>query len=112
MSTEEALKAFVETCDKPHVTGKEMQDAVVILTESIRTELQNDPEFRTDPLSEKIGALIRHIVRDCAKKCLAFTRLEKYETTKREEMLQDIQDAEIALQLAVSIEEGISQNEK
>lgn len=112
MTTEEALKAFVETCDKPHVTGKEMQDAVAILTVSIRNELQNDPEFRTDPLSEKISALIRHIVRDCAKKCLAFTRLEKYETTKREEMLQDIQDAVIALQVAASIEEGLSRDEK
>lgn len=112
MTTDEALKAFVSACDNPRATGKEIQDASAILAASIRDELQNDPEFRTDPLSEKISALIRYILRDCAEKCVAFTRLEKYETTKREKMLEAIQDALIALFVAVNIEESISQNEK
>lgn len=76
MTTEEALKAFVETCDKPESTIEEKSDAFVTLTESIRNELQNDPEFCSDPLSAKIRVLIRYIKKDYAKKFVAFTQLK------------------------------------
>lgn len=112
MSTEEALKAFVETCDNPESTIEEKSDAFAKLTESIRNELLSDHEFCTDPLSEKIRVLIRYIKKDYAKKFLAFTRLEKHETAKRDELLQAIQDACIALQVAVELKDNISQNEK
>lgn len=112
MTTEEALKAFVETCDNPESTINKKLDAFVILTASIRNELKNDPEFCSDPLSEKIRVLIRYIKKDCAKKFAAFTRIEKHETAKHDEMLQAIQDACIALQVAVELKDNISQNEK
>lgn len=111
MSTDEALKKFVETCDKPESTIEEKSDAFGKLTESIRNELLSDHEFCTDPLSEIIRVLIRCIKQDYAKKFLAFTRLEKHETAKRDEMLQAIQDACIALQVAVEIAESIRRNE-
>lgn len=112
MSTEEALKAFVETCDNPESTIEEKSEAFITIKESVRNELQNDPEFCSDPPSEKISALTRYLKKDCAKKFAAFACLEKYETTKRDEILQAIQDALIALQVAVELKDNISQNEK
>lgn len=108
MSTDEALKKFVETCDKDGVTLGEMTDAFKELEKTLYHPLQCDSSFCDAPLNEKINALADYTLMNRVKKFVKFINLKPDKTIKRAETLQEIQDAcrnfQIAYVLKVSAE--------
>ena len=112
MSTEEALKAFVETCDKDGVTLGEMTDAFKEVGATIYHPLQCNSEFCNATLSKKIRMFADYMRVERAKVFVKFINLKPDETEKRAETLREIQEVCKTLQIALTLEAIADPNEK
>lgn len=112
MSTEEALKAFVDTCDKPGKTLSEMTDAFKALEVTIPHPLQCNSEFCNATLSKKIRMFADYMKAERVKKFVKFINLKRDETVKRAETLQEIQETCKTHQIALVLEASVDPNEK
>lgn len=111
MSTEEALKTFVETCDKEVGTLGEMTDAFKEVEATIAHPLQCNSEFCNATLSKKIRMFADYMRLERAKVFVEFINLKPDETIKRAETLQEIQDTCRTFQIALILEASIDPNE-
>lgn len=111
MSTEEALKAFVETCDKEVGTLGEMTDAFKEVEATIAHPLQCNSEFCYATLSKKIRMFADYMRVERAKIFVEFINLKPDETIKRAETLQEIQDTCRTFQIALTLEASVDPNE-
>lgn len=112
MNTEEALKAFVETCDKDGVTLNEMADAFKALEVTIPHPLQCNSEFCNATLSKKIRMFADYMKMLRVKKFVKFINLKRDETVKRAETLREIQETCKTHQIALTLEACADPNEK
>lgn len=111
MSTEEALKAFVETCDKPGRTLSEMTDAFKEVEATIPHPLQCNSEFCYATLSKKIRMFADYMRVERAKIFVKFINIKRDETAKRAETLRKIQEVCKTLQIALTLEAIADPNE-
>lgn len=111
MNTEEALKAFVETCDKDGVTLGEMTDAFKEVEATIAHPLQCNSEFCNATLSKKIRMFANYMRVERAKVFVEFINLKPDETTKRAETLREIQEVCKNVQIALTLEACADPNE-
>lgn len=111
MTTEEALKAFTETCDKPVGTLGEMTDAFKELEATIPHPLQCNSEFCNATLSKKISMFADYMKMERVKKFVKFINLKPDETIKRAETLQEIQDTCRTFRIALILEASVDPNE-
>lgn len=111
MTTEEALKTFVETCDKPVGTLGEMTDAFKELELTIPHPLLCNSEFGYATLSKKISMFADYMKMERAKKFVKFINLKPDETIKRAETLQEIQDTCRTFKIALILEASVDPNE-
>lgn len=111
MSTDEALKKFVETCDKDGVTLGEMTDAFKEFELTIPHPLQCNSEFRYATLSKKISMFADYMKLERVKKFVKFINLKPDETIKRAETLQEIQDTCRTFRIALILEASVDPNE-
>lgn len=111
MTTEEALKAFVEICDKPVGTLGEMTDAFKEVEATIPHPLQCNSDFCNATLSKKIRMFADYMRVERAKIFVEFINLQTDETIKRAETLQEIQDTCRTFQIALILEASIDPNE-
>lgn len=111
MTTEEALKAFVETCDKPVGTLGEMTDAFKEVEATIPHPLQCSSEFCYASLSKKIRMFADYMRVERAKVFVEFINLKPDETVRRAETLQEIQDTCKTFQIALVLEASVDPNE-
>lgn len=112
MSTEEALKAFVETCDKPGKTLSEMTDAFKELEATIPHPLQCNSEFCNATLNKKIRMFADYMRVERAKIFVKFINLRPDEAAQRAETLREIQEVSKTLQIALTLEASADPNEK
>lgn len=112
MTTDEALKAFVETCDKDGVTLGEMTDAFKEAESTIPHPLQCNSEFVYATLSKKISMFADYMRVERAKVFVKFINLKPDETDARAETLQEIQNTCKTLQIALTLEAIADPNEK
>lgn len=112
MSTEEALKAFVETCDKSGKTLSEMTDAFKALEVTIPHPLQCNSEFCNATLSKKIRMFADYMRVERAKVFVKFINIKRDDTAQRAETLQEIQEVCKTLQIALTLEACVDPNEK
>lgn len=111
MNTEEALKAFVETCDKDGVTLGEMADAFKEVGATIPHPLQCNSEFCNATLSKKIRMFADYMRVERAKVFVKFINIKRDETDKRAETLREIQEVCKTLQIALTLEASADPNE-
>ena len=111
MTTEEALKAFVETCDKKVGTLGEMTDAFKEVGATIAHPLQCNSEFCNATLSKKIRMFADYMRVERAKIFVEFINLKPDETDKRAETLRKIQEVCKTLQIALTLEAIADPNE-
>lgn len=115
MSTEEALKAFVETCDKDGVTLGECVDAYEALEKTVRNPVQQgcQADFRkAKTLEDKIRLLhsVVFIVRSslfCKYSNATFLKEIYGEQINRERVLQEIVDFFKFQQVFLWLEESV-----
>lgn len=112
MSTEEALKAFVETCDKPGRTLSEMTDAFKELESTIPHPLQCNSEFAYATLNKKIRMFADYMKAERVKKFVKFINLKPDEIDARAETLREIQEVCKIHQIASTLEVWTDPNEK
>lgn len=112
MTTDEALKAFVETCDTPGKTLGEMTDAFKELEATIPHPLQCNSEFAYATLSKKIRMFADYMKAERVKKFVKFVNLKPDETDARAETLREIQETCKTHQIASTLEVWIDPNEK
>lgn len=111
MSTEEALKAFVETCDKDGVKLGEMTTAFKEVEATIPHPLQCNSEFCYATLSKKIRMFADYMRVERAKIFVKFINLNPDETAKRAETLREIQETCKTHQIALTLEASVDPNE-
>lgn len=111
MSTEEALKAFVETCDKPGRALSEMTAAFKEVEATIPHPLQCNSEFCYASLSKKIIMFADYMRVERAKIFVKFINIKRDETAKRAETLREIQEVCKTLQIALTLEASVDPNE-
>lgn len=111
MNTEEALKTFVETCDKDGVTLGGMADAFKELEKTLYHPLQCDSSFCDAPLNEKIRMFADYMRVERAKVFVKFINIKRDETDKRAETLREIQEVCKTLQIALTLEASADPNE-
>ncbi|MFU1803040.1 hypothetical protein ACMWD3_04945 [Gardnerella swidsinskii] len=112
MTTDEALKAFVETCDTPGKTLGEMTNAFKELEATIPHPLQCNSEFCYATLSKKIRMFADYMRVERAKVFVKFINLKRDETAKRAETLQEIKETCKTYQIALTLEASVNPNEK
>lgn len=112
MTTDEALKAFVETCDKPGRTLSEMTDAFKELEATIPHPLQCNSEFAYATLNKKIRMFADYMKVERVKKFVKFINLKPDETDARAETLREIQETCKTHQIALTLEARTDPNEK
>lgn len=111
MTTEEALKAFVETCDKDGVTLGEMTDSFKEAESTIPHPLQCNSEFCYATLNKKIRMFADYMRVERAKVFVKFINLKRDETAARAETLREIQEVCKTLQIALILEAFVDPNE-
>lgn len=111
MTTDEALKAFVETCDKPGRTLSEMTAAYKEVEATIPHPLQCNSEFCYATLSKKIRMFADYMRVERAKIFVKFINIKPDETEKRAETLREIQEVCKTLQIALTLEALVDPNE-
>lgn len=111
MSSDEALKTFVETCDKDGVTLGEMTDAFKEVEATIPHPLQCNSEFCYATLSKKIRMFADYMRLERAKIFVKFINLKRDEAAKRAETLREIQEVCKNLQIALTLEASVDPNE-
>ncbi|WP_421793152.1 hypothetical protein [Gardnerella sp. KA00127] len=112
MTTDEALKAFVETCDTPGKTLGEMTNAFKELEATIPHPLQCNSEFAYATLSKKIRMFADYMKMERVKKFVKFINLKPDETDARAETLQEIKETCKTYQIALTLEASVNPNEK
>lgn len=112
MSTEEALKKFAETCDKPGRTLSEMTDAYKEVEATIPHPLQCNSEFAYATLNKKIRMFADYMRVERAKIFVKFINIKRDDTAQRDETLREIQEVCKTLQIALTLEASADPNEK
>lgn len=111
MTTDEALKAFVETCDRETATLDEMINAYKTLEATIRYTLSCDYALNNASQIEKIDTLISFYAVEQGRLFVKFVNLPVDETVKRAETLQEIKDLFKTMKMLLFISES-DPNEK
>lgn len=108
MTTEEALKAFVETCDTKGADLDEMMDAYHSLEATIRYPLSCDYALKNASQAEKLKTLVTFYSEKRDTLFVKFVNIPANETVKRAETLQEIKDLFKTLQMLLFIRESDS----
>lgn len=108
MTTEEALKAFVETCDTKGADLDEMMDAYHSLEATIRYPLSCDYALKKASQAEKLKTLVTFYSEKRDTLFVKFVNIPANETVKRAETLQEIKDLFKTLQMLLFISESDS----
>lgn len=103
MSTEEALKTFVETCDTKGADLDEMMDAYHSLEATIRYPLSCDYALKNASQAEKLKTLVAFYSEEQGRLFVKFVNIPASETVKRAETLQEIKDLFKTLQMLLFI---------
>ena len=111
MTTDEALKTFVETCDRKTATLDEMINAYKTLEATIRYPLSCDYALKNTSQIEKIDTLISFYAVEQGRLFIKFVNLPVDETVKRAETLQEIKDLFKTMKMLLFISES-DPNEK
>lgn len=106
MTTDEALKAFVETCDREDATLDEMINAYKALEATIRYPLSCDYALKNASQIEKLDALISFYAKEQGRLFVKFVNLPTDETVKRAETLQEIKDSFKTMKMLLFISES------
>lgn len=106
MSTDEALKAFVETCDTKSANLDEMMDAYHSLEATIRYPLSCDYALKNASQAEKLKTLVTFYSEKRDTLFVKFVNIPANETGKRAETLQEIKDLFKTLQMLLFISES------
>lgn len=111
MTTDEALKAFVETCDRKTAPFDEMINAYKTLEAAIRYPLSCDYALKNASQTEKLDALISFYAVEQGRLFVKFVNIPTDETAKRAETLQEIKDSFKTMKMLLFISES-DPNEK
>ena len=108
MTTNEAIKAFVETCDRKNATLDEMTDAYKTLGTTIRYPLSCDYALKNASQVEKLKTLVAFYSEEQDRLFVKFVNIPASETVKRAETLQEIKDIFKTLQMLLFISKSNS----
>lgn len=106
MTTDEALKTFVETCDRKNATLDEMMNAYKALEATICYPLSCDYALKNTSQIEKIDTLINFYAVEQGRLFVKFVNLPTDETVKRAETLQEIKDSFKTMKMLLFISES------
>lgn len=106
MSAEEALKAFVETCDTKGASLDETMDAYHSLEATIRYPLSCDYALKNASQAEKLKTLVAFYSEERDRLFVKFVNIPSNETVKRAETLQEIKDTFKTMQMILFISES------
>ena len=106
MTTEEALKAFVETCDMKDAELDEMLNAYQKLWATIVHPLQCDYALKKASRAEKLDVLINFYDAEQGRLFVKFVNTPLDEKVRRAETLQEIKDLFKTVKMLLFIRES------